>query len=143
MPFTLAAVDAFANTLPGVAVGTKWRRRTWIVGGTGFAWERPLTKADLGRLAGAPPPLGDLLAVRVESLDAKDALLSMAPPGFFTIEHFNGYPAILIELRRARAHDVRAAIASSHRAMAARASTAKASRPRPATKRRSTRRAAP
>ena len=41
------------------------------------------------------PPPGEILAVRVESLDAKDALLEIAPPGFFTIPHFQGYAALL------------------------------------------------
>jgi hypothetical protein len=57
--------------------------------------------------------------VRVESLDAKDALLAIAPPGFFTIPHFNGYAAILIALRKARAKDVRAAVKDAHAACAA------------------------
>ena len=59
------------------------------------------------------------LAVSVESLDAKDALLEIAPPGFFTIPHFQGYAAVLIELRRARAKDVRAAVLDAFRAVAA------------------------
>ena len=56
------------------------------------------------------PPAGDILAVKVENLDAKDALLAMELPGFFTIPHFNGYAAVLIALRTARTADVRAAI---------------------------------
>jgi len=118
MAMTIDAVGTFASNLPGVTVGTKWGNRTWMVGEKGFAWQRPLRKADLARLGDATPPAGDILAVRVESLDAKDALLAIAPPGFFTIEHFNGYPAVLIELRLARAKDVRAAIMDAFRAMA-------------------------
>jgi len=118
MPFTLAAVDKLARSLPGVSVGLKWGKRTWIVAEKGFAWQRPFSKADLERFGDETPPSGEILAVRVADLDAKDALLAIAPPGFFTIPHFNGYAAVLIELRRARAADVRAAILDAHRAVA-------------------------
>lgn len=112
---------AFASSLPGVTVGTKWNNRTWMVGERGFFWQRPLSKADLKRLGETPAPAGDIVAVRVESLDAKDALLAIAPPGFFTIEHFNGYPAVLIALLEANAGDVEAAITAAWQAMAAKA----------------------
>ena len=105
----LDAVAAFASQLPGVTVGAKWGRRTWMVGDHGFAWERAFSKADLARFGAATPPAGDIVAIMVESLDAKDALLAIGPRGFFTIPHFNGYPAVLIALRAARAADVRAA----------------------------------
>jgi hypothetical protein len=117
MPFTLAAVDKLARSLPGVIVGLKWGKRTWIVAEKGFTWQRPFSKADLERFGDETPPSGEILAVRVADLDAKDALLAIAPPGFFTIPHFNGYAAVLIELRRARAADVRAAILDAHRAV--------------------------
>jgi len=119
MSMTLADVDAFAMSLPGVTVAAKWGHRTWMVNDRGFAWQRPFSKADLKRFGDETPPAGDILAVRVESLDAKDALLEIAPPAFFTIPHFNGYPGILIALRKARARDVRAAIKDAHAAMAA------------------------
>ena len=117
MAMTFEDVDAFAMALPGVTVGLKWGNRTWMVGGKGFAWQRPLSKADLKRLGDETPPAGEILAVSVESLDAKDALLAIAPPGFFTIAHFNGYPAVLIALRQARTKDVRAAILDAFRAV--------------------------
>ncbi len=107
---TFDDVDKLATSLPGVTVGTSWGNRTYLVGGKAFAWRRPFSKADLKRFGDEKPPSGEILAVRVESLDAKDALLAIAPAGFFTIPHFDGYAAILIELRRARARDVRAAL---------------------------------
>ncbi len=121
MPTTFAVVGEFASSLPGVTVGTRFRKRTWLVDDKGFAWQRPFSKADLERFGDETPPAGEILAVSVENLDAKDALLAMAPPGFFTIPHFQGYPAVLIALRQARVGDVRAAIREAHRAVAARA----------------------
>lgn len=127
MPMTFKDVDAFAKALPGATLGKKWDAKTWIVGDKGFVWERPLRKSDLARFGeGAYVPSGDILGVRTESLDAKDALLSMGLPGFFTIEHFNNYPALLIELRKARSKDVKAAIVDAHRVMAAKAPKGKA-----------------
>jgi hypothetical protein len=113
-------VHAFATSLPGVTVGTKFRNKTWMVGDKGFAWERPFSKADLKRFGDETPPAGDILAVRVDSLDAKDALLAIAPRGFFTIPHFDGYAAVLIQLRVALAADVRAAIRDAYRSVAGR-----------------------
>jgi hypothetical protein len=119
MAMTFKDVDAFATSLPDVSATASWGGRAWNVRGKGFAWQRPFTKADLKRFGDEKPPTGEILAVRVESLDAKDALLAIAPPGFFTIPHFNGYAAVLIELRKARVKDVRAAIVDAHRCMAA------------------------
>jgi hypothetical protein len=115
---TLDDVDAIAKKLPGVTV-VDLGKRTWMVGDKGFAWQRRFSKADLRRYGDEPVPNGDILAVRVENLDAKDALLAMATPGFFTIPHFNGYAAILIQLSKARVKDVRAALQEGHAAVAA------------------------
>ncbi|MEO7729916.1 MAG: hypothetical protein ABIY55_03010 [Kofleriaceae bacterium] len=118
-------VAKLATGLAGVTVGEKWGNRTWMVEGKGFAWQRPFSKADLKRFGDETPPQGEILAVRVENLDAKDALLEIAPAGFFTIPHFNGYSAVLIALREARAKDVRAAILDAFRAVAAEAAISK------------------
>ena len=118
MPLSFKDVASIANDLPDVTIGTKWGHKTWLVGDRGFIWERPLGKADIKRLGDTPAPQGDILGVRVENLDAKDALLAIAPPGFFTIEHFNNYAAVLVELRLAQARDVKAALRDAHRVMA-------------------------
>lgn len=138
-PMNLDDVGTLAAGLPGVTVGVKWGHRTWMVGGKGFAWQRPFSKADLERFGDQTPPQGEILAVRVESLDAKDALLDIAPPGFFTIPHFDGYAGILIALGQARAKDVRAAILDAFRAVAAEAATSgpRARKPRRPARRRS------
>lgn len=148
MAMTLDDVDAIASELPGVTVGAKWGSCTWMIADKGFAWDRPLRKADLERLGDQKPPVGAILAVRTAGLDAKDALLAIAPPGFFTIQHFNNYPAVLIELRKARVKDVRAAILDAYSAVASSlpikkrpAGKATAKRPRTSSKKPARRRA--
>ena len=96
---TLDDAAKIALALPDVTEASRFGNRTWFVAGKGFAWERPLNKADLRRLGAEPPPEGPLLAVRVSNMDDKEVLMLDPPEGFFDIEHFRGYPAVLIKLR--------------------------------------------
>ena len=123
---TIDDVEELAASLPGVTIGAKYGNRTWMVGDKGFAWQRPFSKADLKRFGDEKPQSGDILAVCVENLDAKDALLSIELPGFFTIPHFEGYAAVLIELRKARIKDVRAAFMDAFRTVTAKQPAKKA-----------------
>lgn len=91
-------VEQIAEALPEVEVGAKWNRRTWIVGGKGFCWERPFSKADIKRFGSEPGPSGPILAIATEDLDEKEAILAAHPDEVFTIEHFNGYSAVLVQL---------------------------------------------
>src|SRR5437870_5596615 len=50
------------------------------------------------RRCGAPD--GPILAVRVEDLGEKEAVLAANLTGFFTIPHFDGYSAVLIQLKK-------------------------------------------
>jgi hypothetical protein len=95
---TIAEVASIALKLPGTTEGLRWRKRTWFVGGKAFAWERPLSKADLRRLGSEPAPAGPLVAVLVANVEEKEVLMMDPPEGFFDIAHFAGYPAVLIRL---------------------------------------------
>jgi hypothetical protein len=97
---TLDEVQAFVETLPEVTDGARHGNRTWFVAGKGFAWERPFSKADIRRFGDEAPPAGEIVAVRVADLDDKEAVLAEGTPGVFTIPHFDGYAAVLLQLSR-------------------------------------------
>ena len=97
---SLDDVARLASELPGATEGERHGNRTWSVAGQAFAWERPFSKADVRRFGDETPPAGPILAVRTEDLGEKEALLAAHPAAFFTIPHFDGYSAVLIQLRK-------------------------------------------
>jgi hypothetical protein len=96
---TLDDVAGMALALPEAIEGERHGGRTWSVGGKAFAWERSFSKADLRRFGDATPPEEPILAVRVADLGEKEAVLAAGLDGVFTIPHFDGYAAVLVELR--------------------------------------------
>jgi hypothetical protein len=96
---TFDDVSRIAMELPEVTEGERHGQRTWSDAGKGFAWERAFSKADIRRFGGATPPEGPILAVKVEDLSEKEAVLEAQPKGFFTIPHVDGFAAVLIQLK--------------------------------------------
>ncbi|HST48948.1 MmcQ/YjbR family DNA-binding protein [Jatrophihabitans sp.] len=95
---TLDDVARLAVQLPEVTEADRRGNRTWFVDGKAFAWERPFTKADLKRFGNVPPPTGEILAVKVADLHEKEAVLAAGRRGVFTMAHFDGFPAVLVQL---------------------------------------------
>ena len=107
---TLDDVARIATALPEVVEGERHDLRAWSVNGKTFAWERGFSKADLKRYGDQGPPAGPILALSVADLSEKEAVLAAGKPGFFTIPHFNGYSAVLVQLTQVRTDALREAV---------------------------------
>lgn len=95
---TLDDVDRLVAELPEVTTGTSYGNQAWSIGGKVFAWERPFSKADIKRFGDESPPEGPILGIRTEDLGDKEAVLAAHPKSCFTIPHFDGYSAVLVQL---------------------------------------------
>ncbi len=107
---SVAEATQMASDLPQVVEGERYGSPTWSVAGKTFAWVRPFSKADIRRFGAGEPPGGPILAVRVADLGEKEAVLAAQPDAFFTIPHFDGYSAVLIQLEAVAAPALREAI---------------------------------
>jgi hypothetical protein len=109
---SLDDVARMAAQLPEVVEIERYGSRAWSVPGATrrggakvdprvFAWERSFSKADIRRYGDETPPEGPILAIRVADLHEKEAVLAANPDAFFTIPHFDGFAAVLVQLNEA------------------------------------------
>lgn len=99
-------VKRLALELPDVVAMTDTNGYKWEVHKAHFAYERPLRKRDLEDL-GAAAPTGDILGVRVATLDDARGLIGSNPDVFFTIPHYANYPAVLVLLEKISVEQLR------------------------------------
>ncbi|WP_328531254.1 hypothetical protein OG984_09045 [Nocardioides sp. NBC_00368] len=95
---TLEDLTRIIGELPEVTEGERHGHPTWSVRGKSIAWLRQFSKADIKRFGDQTPPDPPILAVNTADLHEKEGVLAAGIDGVFTIEHFNNYPAVLIEL---------------------------------------------
>jgi hypothetical protein len=99
-------VRRYALALPGAVEEASRGSAAWVVNKKFFVWERPLRKSDLAALGDAAPK-GAILGVRTADLEMKEALLRSDTVALFTIPHFDGYPAVLVQLDKISAAGVK------------------------------------
>jgi hypothetical protein len=90
-------VRRIALGLPGTIEEKSRDHGAWVVNDKFFVWERPLRGSDIKAL-GPSAPTGPTLGVRTAGLEMKEALLARDPRVYFTTPHFDGYPAVLVQL---------------------------------------------
>ena len=103
---TWEQVRRYALALPGVTEETSYGSAAWKVKKKLFMWERPLRKSDLAALGDAAPA-GAILGMRTADLEMKEALLRSNPGAIFTTPHFDGYAAVLVQLDKTSAADLK------------------------------------
>ncbi|WP_127817990.1 MmcQ/YjbR family DNA-binding protein [Microbacterium sp. CPCC 204701] len=99
MATTLDDVRAIALGFPGVIERPDGHRggASWRMPSGAFVWQRGPSGRDLQQLAalGREWPAGEVIGVRTNGVQTKEALIETHPDVFFTIPHFDGYPAVL------------------------------------------------
>ena len=94
---TWERVEAFALTLPETTSTPSYGGAPALrVNKKMFARLRGEMADDLDELTGAP--YGEVLMVGVGDLGEKEAVLASDPRAYFTVPHYDGYPAVLVRL---------------------------------------------
>ena len=101
-----AQVEEFVLTLPETAASPSYGGAPALrVNKKLLARLRAEMSQDVDDLTGEP--YGDVLMVGVSDLGEKDALLAADPRAYFTIPHYDGYPAVLVRLALADLAELR------------------------------------
>jgi hypothetical protein len=103
-------VRRIALSLPGVIQDELGYR----VNGKQFAWTYP--ERIHPKKARVPNP--EVLCVRVADEEEKQLLLAADPDKFFTTDHYNGYPAVMVRLRQIEIDELAALITDAWRTRA-------------------------
>ena len=94
---TWERVEAFVLTLPETTSTPSYGGAPALrVNKKMFARLRGEMADDLDALTGAP--YGEVLMVGVGDLGEKEAVLASDPRAYFTVPHYDGYPAVLVRL---------------------------------------------
>ena len=92
-------IDAICRGLPGVEFGTSWGDRpTYKVGGKGFLLYRAPGKTAIDPATGEM--YDDLLVIHTPGAVEKEQLVADERLPFFTIDHFKGFNAVLVQQSR-------------------------------------------
>ena len=103
---TWERVEAFVLTLPETTSTPSYGGAPALrVNKKMFARLRGEMTDDLDALTGAP--YGEVLMVGVGDLAEKEAVLAADPRVYFTVPHYDGYPAVLVRLAGADETEVR------------------------------------
>jgi hypothetical protein len=98
-------LEQFALALPETSTGPSYGGAPALrVNKKMFARLRGEMADDVDELTGAP--YGDVLMVGVSDLGEKEALLVAEGDAYFTVPHYDGYPAVLVRLDRADAEEL-------------------------------------
>lgn len=101
-----AEIEEFALTLPETSSTPSYGGAPALrVNKKMFARLRGEMAEHLDDLTGEP--YGDVLMVGVADLGEKEALLASDPRAYFTIPHYDGYPAVLVRLALADPGELR------------------------------------
>jgi len=92
-------IHEICMSLPEVELGTSWGDRpTYKVRGKGFLLHRPPHRTAVDPRTGEM--YDDLLVINTPSAAEKEALVADESLPFFTIDHFSGYNAVLVQQSR-------------------------------------------
>ena len=98
-PATPADVDEICSSLPEVELGISWGDRpTYKVRGKGFLLYRAPHKTAVDPATGEL--FDDLLVIITGNPEDKQALVADESLPFFTIDHFKGFNAVLVQQSR-------------------------------------------